>query len=139
VVTLIHKDGQGIQADGTRVTGKELTLDAAECGINDDFMLTPVLAKILKENKHIIDQRLPIIQKSLLDHRRYFAHLATSKIKVLSYQFLLKIYGEDDVDLNKMQKWLNEFESNPIVKQLPDVWVGSLSLLEERMKCVCRR
>lgn len=118
---------------------RELCLDAADCGISDDFTLSPTLAKIFKDNKHIIEQRLPLIQKALNDHRHYFAQLAESKKNTLSYEFLLKIHGDVDLSLGEMQKVLHDTERSPLVRQMPQVWMGSMILLQERMKYVCRR
>ncbi|KAJ7630901.1 hypothetical protein FB45DRAFT_833713 [Roridomyces roridus] len=61
-------------------------------GINDDYDLTPDLARFLALNRDLIPKRLACIEKTLADYRHHRRKECRWKLHVLTYRFLTHVY-----------------------------------------------
>jgi len=76
-----------IYSKDVRVTGEAI-------GLNEDFDLTPPLAKFLELNRQTIDDRAPQIEELLRSYRRFHKREAKWKNHVMSYRFLAYVYAQ---------------------------------------------
>ena len=67
--------------------------DGAVFGVNDNYDLTDDLAEFLALNHTIINRRIPIISRKLVDYRHHYAQLFKKKADTLSYQFLMRVHN----------------------------------------------
>ncbi|GAA5976071.1 hypothetical protein JCM5350_000303 [Sporobolomyces pararoseus] len=138
-VTFEWKGGKGIGIgkNGKLSTDFELTLPGNQCGmIHSDFSLTLPLATLFKNNRHIIEQRLPLIEEAIVRHRNYFAKEFESKRQTLSYDFLFTIFAENTLSIEELDSNLGKVEKNEKVKNLIKNHSTSFNCLQERMKLV---
>ncbi|GAA5930311.1 uncharacterized protein JCM15063_004770 [Sporobolomyces koalae] len=135
-ISLEWRDGVGFDRSGKPRTNLELTLPGSQCGILADFSLTRSLAILLRDNRQLIDQRLPLIEESLHRHRRWFSREAEWKRQTLSYEFLLEIFAETGNGLDQIALRLDEMEKNISVKRLITNHATSFTSLRERMEIV---
>lgn len=71
---------------------KNVKLDGDAIGINDDFELTPTLAKFLYMNRHLINLHSERLHAALHEYRVFCKEEARKKRETLSYQFLTEVY-----------------------------------------------
>ncbi|KPV73435.1 uncharacterized protein RHOBADRAFT_55175 [Rhodotorula graminis WP1] len=135
-VSLEYADGEGSSGDGRSVQGQRLVLTGPQAGVSDDFQLTHELALLLRRNRVLVEQRLPVVERSLIDHRDYFRREADLKRRTLSYSFLLKVFADDRLSLDELDAVLRSSEQNPSVQQLARSHKASTTRLEQRMRAV---
>lgn len=129
--------GIGIGKNGKLSTDCELTLSGNQCGmIHSDFSLTLPLATLFKNNRHIIEQRLPLIEEAIVRHRNYFAREFESKRQTLSYDFLFTIFAENTLSIEDLDLNSGKVEKNEKVKNLVKNHSTSFNCLQERMNLV---
>lgn len=73
---------------------KRVKVSAEVFGLNDDYDLTPPLARFLEVNRHIIQKRLPMIEDNIFSYRHHLRRESQWKSQVLSYRFLSHIYNQ---------------------------------------------
>ncbi|KAJ7225550.1 hypothetical protein GGX14DRAFT_421095 [Mycena pura] len=71
---------------------KNVQVDGDVIGLNDDYDLTPDLARFLSLNQTLIPRRLEYIQETLCRYRRHHRKECGWKRHVLTYRFLTHVY-----------------------------------------------
>lgn len=74
------------------VYDKHVRVDGGFVGINDEYDLTPALARFLVQNHALIHSRVSGIEGLLSGYRQFYQRECRSKMEVLSYGFLLRVY-----------------------------------------------
>lgn len=71
----------------------KVQLDGDILGLNDDFDLSPLLAKFLHMNQHLINDRIEVVESALWRYRRTARKEARKKRKALSYGFTTEVWN----------------------------------------------
>ena len=71
---------------------KHIGVDGAIIGINDDYDLTPALARFLTLNHSLIHSRVGGIEGLLAGYRRFHQRECRTKAETLTYGFLSRVY-----------------------------------------------
>jgi hypothetical protein len=71
---------------------KHVGIDGASIGINDEYDLTPTLAKFLAQNHALIHSRMSGIEALLAGYRQFYRQECYKKVDVLSYGFLSRVF-----------------------------------------------
>ena len=71
---------------------KHVSIDGASIGINDEYDLTPPLARFLAQNHALINSRVSGIEALLSGYRQFCRQECKKKADVLSYGFLSRVY-----------------------------------------------
>jgi hypothetical protein len=71
---------------------KDVKVDGDIIGLNDDYDLTPDLARFLALNQDLIPRRLEYIEQTLFQYRRHHRKECRWKSHVLTYRFLTHVY-----------------------------------------------
>lgn len=135
-VSLEWRNGVGIGSNGKLRSDFELVLPGNQCGVGSDFAITRYLATLFRDNRRIIEHRLPLIEDALERHRRFFAQEADSKRRTLSYEFLFSVFAEDRLSSQELDLELRRIETNEKVRNLVTNHPATFRSLEERMKAV---
>ncbi|KAF8521485.1 hypothetical protein JB92DRAFT_3082021 [Gautieria morchelliformis] len=116
---------------------RDVQVDGTAIGVDDDFDLTPQLARFLTLNRELIHDRLHQINSVIRDYRRQTRRNVRAKRDTLTYEFLSTIYcnPEDSHDLTKA---LVEQEKDPRVRQVFAEHEVALRVTNERMLAVSR-
>lgn len=83
--------GSGFEAQLTYT--RNVQLDGDILGLNDDFDLSPLLAKFLHMNQHLINDRIEVVESALQQYRRTARKEAQKKRKTLSYSFTTEVWN----------------------------------------------
>ena len=116
---------RGVQVDGTVI------------GLDDDFDLTPQLARFMTLNKELIQHRLPQIDSIIRDYRLRMRRNAQVKSDALTYEFLSTIYCSP-MDPHHLAKEIAEQEKDLRVRQTFAEHEVGLRAAYERMTIVNR-
>ncbi|BGP65895.1 hypothetical protein NBRC10512_004184 [Rhodotorula toruloides] len=135
-VSLEYRDGEGVDSRGRLRTGQRFMLSGPQFGVLDDFSLTQDVAKLFRLNRHLIDERLPDVERRMRQHREFFRHEADLKSSVLSRGFLLSIFADDRLSTDDIDQNLRTTEQNPNVQQMCPLHKTTFVCLEERMSAV---
>uniref|UniRef100_A0A0K3CPE6 Uncharacterized protein n=1 Tax=Rhodotorula toruloides TaxID=5286 RepID=A0A0K3CPE6_RHOTO len=135
-VSLEYRDGEGVDGRGRLRTGQRLMLSGPQFGVLPDFSLTQDLAKLFRLNRHLIDERLPDVERRMRQHREFFRREADLKSSVLSRGFLLSICGDDCLSTDDINQHLRTTEKNPNIQQMVLLHEATFVRLEERMSTV---
>ncbi|KAG7450562.1 uncharacterized protein BT62DRAFT_884109 [Guyanagaster necrorhizus] len=91
-----HLAWQGLQLgsgfDINLAYSKKLDVDGSIIGLNDDFDLTPLLARFFMLNRQLISSRLAYIETTLASYRRHHRRECLRKSEALTYRFLSCVY-----------------------------------------------
>jgi hypothetical protein len=71
---------------------KHVSIDGGSIGIDDEYDLTPALARFLQQNHALIHSRLSGIEALLAGYRQFYRQECETKADVLTYGFLLRVY-----------------------------------------------
>ncbi len=71
---------------------KHVSIDGASIGINDEYDLTPALARFLAQNHALIHSRVGGIEALLTGYRQFCRQECKTKADVLSYGFLSRVF-----------------------------------------------
>lgn len=71
---------------------KRVVVDGGVIGINDDYDLTPALARFLSVNHSLIHSRVGKIEDLLAGYRRSCQRECKTKAEALTYGFLTRVY-----------------------------------------------
>ena len=137
-MTLIYTDGVRQRGDGSAASGCTLELDGKAYGIEDDYLLTPVVARLLKLNRPLIESRISPLKEFLSYHQKHYAEQARRKEGTLSYSFLLNICGEEGLSSKALEAELHSTEQNENVRHLLDLYPAAVMATQERLICVNR-
>jgi hypothetical protein len=74
------------------VYDKNVKLEGGSIGINDEYDLTPVLARFLAGNHSLIHSRVSGIEALLAGYRRFCKQECRAKSEALTYGFLSRVY-----------------------------------------------
>lgn len=116
---------------------KKIQLDADAIGLDDEMDMTPTLAKFLYLNRHLVQERLEIVQEGLEEYRAHCRHEAELKQKTLSYEFLTQVYNWPLQHLEVI-KAVEKSESDLRVRNLFAASQDSLDLATQRMQVTGR-
>ena len=82
--------GSGFEVEITY--DKHVSIDGAFIGVNDEYDLTPTLARFLAQNHALIHSRTGGIEALLAGYRQYCRQECNKKVDVLSYGFLPRVF-----------------------------------------------
>ncbi|KAI9511798.1 hypothetical protein F5148DRAFT_1315259 [Russula earlei] len=99
------------------VYDKHVRVDGAFIGINDEYELTPALARFFAQNHALIHSRVSGIEALLTGYRQYFQQECRAKAETLSYGFLLRVYDHPR-DSEGLAQYSIKHERDLRVKQL---------------------
>jgi hypothetical protein len=133
-LALSYADG----CDSSGNVGRRAVLSNADLGVGDTFHLSPQLARLLHDNRDLIERRLPLIEAAIADYRTHYRSEAAWKRQTLSYAFLLNVVGEDSLAPTELAEVLMATEANPLIRQLPTRYPSSFNALHERTRAVNR-
>ncbi|KAJ7487562.1 hypothetical protein B0H11DRAFT_2013877 [Mycena galericulata] len=71
---------------------KDVKVDGDIIGLNDDYDLTPDLARFIALNQDLIPKKLEYIEETLSGYRRHHRKECRWKLHVLTYRFLTHVY-----------------------------------------------
>src|SRR4051794_16296944 len=74
--------------------GGDLRLDGTAIGLDDDYDLTPTLARFLAFNEDLVHQGLEPFQAALGNYRAHHRNECRMKASALSYRFLAFVYDQ---------------------------------------------
>ncbi len=83
--------GSGFEVELTYA--KSVVVDGSVIGLNDDFDLTPSLARFLTLNEELIPNRLARFEVILDSYQNFYRLECRAKAETLSYQFLAFVYN----------------------------------------------
>lgn len=112
-------------------------VDGTVIGLDDDFDLTPPLARFLLLNRKIIGERTGAIIKNLEDYRRYLRRMAQWKRDTLSYRFLVDVYDQLN-DPDTLTGLIRETESDERVLKLATSRQDAFVAIHERVRIATR-
>ena len=116
---------------------RDVQVDGTVIGLDDDFDLTPQLARFLTLNRKLIHHRFPQIDSTIRDYRRQMRRNARAKSEALTYEFLSTIYCSP-MDPDHLTKQLQEQETDVRVRQTFLEHEDALRAAYERMTAVNR-
>lgn len=125
------------RADGSLQDNISRASSAAQIGLGLDYVLSPSLAIFFKNNKDLLDENIPRIEAKLAAHRHFFAREAAWKRHVLSYRFLIDVYGNDQLDSKILEEALHN-EQDEQVRRMVHNHRGTITFLRERMNGTSR-
>lgn len=96
---------------------KNVQVDGAIIGLNDDYDLTVPLARFLALNQDLIPERLEHIEDTLSSYRHHHRKECRWKANVLTYQFLSYVYNRPH-NPTDLAKNCIKFERDLRVRQL---------------------
>lgn len=132
-----YRDGRQLTREGKERNGISFTANARTLGITPSYQLTPELARLFQLNRVLLHDELTDIKSRLDAHQAYFAEEAWHKQSVLSYNFLVSVYGNDALDKETLDNALqSEYETS--VRQLADRNSGAIDYTLLRMQAVQR-
>jgi hypothetical protein len=99
------------------VYDKLVSVDGAFIGINDEYDLTPALARFLAQNHALIHSRVGEIEASLAGYRQFCRKECMEKAEILTYGFLTRVYDHPR-DPEALAQDAVEHERNLRVRQL---------------------
>jgi hypothetical protein len=100
-----------------------------------DLELTPQLARFLLLNKATLESRMPRYLRALRDYRTHALNEVESKLGILSYGFLTKVYTSP-MDSVSLARLLAENEPNIRVNDLAVGYEHAFRTMDERMRYV---
>jgi hypothetical protein len=71
---------------------KHVKIDGGSIGINDEYDLTPTLARFLSQNHALIHSRVSGIEALLAGYRQFCQRECRAKTEALTYGFLPRVY-----------------------------------------------
>ena len=125
------------RADGSIQDNIPRACSALQIGLTSDYVLSPGLATLFKNNKDLLDEKIPRMEAKLAAHRHFFAREAAWKRHVLTYRFLIDIYGNDQLD-NKILEEALQNEQDEHVRMMVQNHRGAITFLRERMNGTSR-
>ncbi|KAJ7783745.1 hypothetical protein DFH07DRAFT_788969 [Mycena maculata] len=96
---------------------KDVKVDGDVIGLNDDYDLTPDLARFIALNQDLIPRRLEHIEETLANYRRHHRKECRWKYHVLTYRFLTHVYDRPR-DSTGLAESSIRFERDLRVRQL---------------------
>ncbi|EGG04727.1 uncharacterized protein MELLADRAFT_116992 [Melampsora larici-populina 98AG31] len=135
-VTINYCDGQLAKSNGSVTSKIKYTREAHSIGLLDDFKLSPGLARIFQDNKHVIGTKIGSIQTHLKSRRDYFATQFAWKLNTMSYSFLLNLLMKEDVTAASLAEHIKLEEVDPKMRDFPEVCRGSLRAVDDRLQFI---
>ncbi|KAJ6621702.1 hypothetical protein B0H10DRAFT_1789676 [Mycena sp. CBHHK59/15] len=114
---------------------KDVKVDRDIIGLNDDFDLTPDLARFIAINQDLIPRRLEYIEQTLFSYRRHHRKECRWKSHVLTHRFLSHVYDRPREPSRLVESSI-QFERDLRVRQL---MVGNEAVFQtayERLEAV---
>ncbi|KAF8585532.1 hypothetical protein K439DRAFT_1560810 [Ramaria rubella] len=113
----------------------DVKIDGTAIGLDDEFDLTPQLARFLALNKELIRDRMSRIDSVVRDYRRSTRRNARAKCDALTYEFLSNVYCTPK-ELHHLMKTVAEQEKDLRVRQTFVEHEDALAAANERMAFV---
>lgn len=138
-VSVTYHRGRRQDPEGLTIVNDSCTVDGATAfGLRYDYEFSPSVQHFLAENDDTIRQRLPQVQDRLREYRMRFYEEAKQKRQQLSYSFLTEIFDAPTSSLNNLEQHFQADCSNTRVRELPQRYPATLTLLLERHQHVHR-
>ncbi|KAH8120174.1 hypothetical protein DFH11DRAFT_1558766 [Phellopilus nigrolimitatus] len=115
---LLHQNfnlGSGFEIE--LAYAKDVRVSKDIIGLNDDWDLSPILARFLAQNQALISERLSLIEQVMQNFRKHHWRECIWKADVLSYHFLTTVYDMPQ-KLDTLLRYLTEQENDLRVRQL---------------------
>ncbi|TRM60170.1 hypothetical protein BD626DRAFT_408024 [Schizophyllum amplum] len=133
---LVWKKRQlGSGFDVTLKYSKKVQVSGAIIGLDEDFDLTPSLARFLAMNEDKIELRLPELQSAVEDYRQHARAECKWKEEVLTYRFLAFVYDRPQ-DPTRLAESSIAYERDLRVRQLVAGSEGVFETAYERLEVV---
>lgn len=116
---------------------RKVTIGASIIGLDDDFNLTPLLARFLLENRFLVDEHTPVVTDALHTYRKHLHSEARRKRQVLSYRFLSAVYDRP-MGPQEITDVVQELEQDFRVRRLTTSNEPAFIAANERMRAVSR-
>ncbi|PWN50271.1 hypothetical protein IE53DRAFT_316116 [Violaceomyces palustris] len=140
-VSVIYSKGKRQDTNGTVIDVKEeIEVGASSAfGLHDDFCMTASLHRLFRDNDILIRERVPGIEFLLKRYRKDFANEAWEKERTMGYSFLCDIFDRPSfANANELRAALTRTECCSLLKELPDRYRGSITLLFQRLEAINR-
>ena len=115
----------------------EILLDGSIIGLDNDFTMTPQLARFLLFNRLLISERSSFITETLQNYRLHMRRMAQWKRDVLSYRFLTEVYTQP-MDSDSICDVVRAIEVDPRVQHVAESRRDAFDATHERLKAVSR-
>lgn len=116
---------------------REVQLDGDILGLNDDFDLSPLLAKFLHMNQHLVNGQIEVVENALWQYRITERKEARKKRKTLSYGFTTEVWNRP-APPGEVAMTVEGLERDLRVRQLILEREDALLAAKERMDAVGR-
>ncbi|KAH0792672.1 hypothetical protein GPJ56_003506 [Histomonas meleagridis] len=136
-VTIEYDDGTATFSDGYTKGGIKTVIGHKEIGINERFTPTPEITRLLKEPENVtfysgeywedFIQRCKFYRDDLEEERQEHENIA-------SWGFWELVFDNDYIPLNELKEYLNKFEPNPELKNVPTLYEDEFNALFSRLK-----
>ena len=137
-VALLYADGRGVRPDGRVAVKRRLLRTGDDLGLGDDFTLSPTIARLFRDNRALLEQRLGPTAQVLTEHREFYKNEAVDKACALSYGFLLNVSADDGQSPDQLRDTLENTELAAAVRALVDSYPATIRCLDERMRAINR-
>ena len=137
-VTLVYNDGHGQRPNGQIIRERRLVMTAFDLGLDGTFQLTPTVARILRDNRDLLEVRVPEISNALQQHRDFFRAEMEDKAIALSYSSLPNVAGDDRLSPEQLAAILETTELASSVRNMVADYPATIRALHQRMRCVNR-
>lgn len=96
---------------------RDMTVSSDVIGLNEDFDLTPSLARFLQINRKLVDEGLFPIEEKLSHYRRHHRQECQRKTRIMTYRFLTYVYDHPR-DPDGLVQRLCEIEGDCRIQEL---------------------
>ncbi|CAO1636815.1 unnamed protein product [Sympodiomycopsis kandeliae] len=134
-VSVIYAHGQRMDPQGVTWVKHEVKISAAEAfGLHGSFIMTHELSRMLHQNDHILQFRLPEIRHLLHRYREYFYHEARRKRETLTYSFLTNVFDNSHLPSHSLSSSFKSSSNLSSVQNLPQRYPACMSSLYQRLQ-----
>jgi uncharacterized membrane protein YgcG len=102
-----------------RTYQRTIVIGHNEIGLASDLRMTPTFAALLRDNRAIIEARLPVVHAEIRDYRQRLARARNKAILSLTWSFWYVVYNNDLIARGTLEDYLAGHEANTIVRGVP--------------------
>lgn len=114
-----------------------VVVHAPVIGLDDDFSVSPLLARFLLQNQDIVSRNSPKIEGALESYRRHLRRMSRWKQDVLTYSFLTTVYFRPS-DATAIAREVEPTEKDLRVREMILSKEDALAATYERVRAVSR-
>ncbi|KAG8948531.1 hypothetical protein FRC04_009741 [Tulasnella sp. 424] len=115
--------------------GPNVAAHAPVIGLDDDFSVSPLLARFLLQNQDIVSRNSSKLEDALSDYRRHLRKMSNWKHDVLTYSFLTTVYFRPN-DATAIAREVEATEKDPRVRDMVLAGQAALTSTYERIRAV---